>query len=99
MSETREGIDVEQLTSNGGDLWGFYAKGCHEAEAFLKACREVARGEGWGEEFDEWDLPPEDVYYGFFRWIPIRNSGGERELRKSEAGRGAFQATLLQTGL
>lgn len=94
-------IDIQPLWElEGGPIMGFYAKGHHEAAAFLRALLDYVTQYGYDDELpmvgDEPDLQPEQVSLTWWRWVPWVEDGSYEGMtqRQAEPGsRGSFKVT------
>lgn len=82
-----EHCDVRQLLEEGSSV-GLFARGHHDAETFIAACREQ-----WAKL-----VQPEDVHQTHWRILPP-NEDGEQWYQPSSPGRGAFPVTVTEYAL
>lgn len=84
MAKQYQVCEVEQLWEEGSTV-GFMARGHHDAQEFIRVCREQ-----WGKR-----VQPEDVYQAHWRILPP-NEDGDRWYWPSFPGRGAFPVTVTE---
>ena len=82
-------MKIEELVSDGGEPYGYYALGRYDPEEFVKAVCE------WIElPPDEACVNPEDVVHGFFKLVSVEGHDYDKAWHADANDPRAFEATF-----
>ena len=83
-------VKIEELVSDGGEPYGYYAMGRQDPKEFVQAVCD------WVElPMDELCVNPEDVVHGWFKLVPIEGHDYDKVWQEADANEpGAFEATF-----
>jgi hypothetical protein len=79
-------LDVDPLTGQDGEGLGYFSKGHHDPEAFVREA----------SHFDGLLYPAKYVRHAYYRAVPSQNDDLDTIYYETKPGRGAWPVTLIE---